>query len=182
MNASRLVTVERAARTARMAGAAYLGTMVFGTLALFFRNGAGIAVNLVATVCYVVVVRLFYVLFKPVNKGTSALAAVFGLAGCAAGALNLFDLYPPSLNPLVFFGVYCSLIAHLIWKSTFLPKFLSLMMAMAGLAWLTFLWPSLARSLTPFNMLPGMIGEGTLTVWLLIKGVDERRWKEQAGA
>jgi hypothetical protein len=182
MNPSRLVSFERASRTARMAGAAYLGTMVFGTLALFFRNGAGIAVNLVASACYVVVVGLFYVLFKPVNTGISTLAAVFGLSGCAAGALNLFDLYPLPLNPLAIFGVYCSLIAYLIGRSTFLPKFLGLMMAMAGLAWLTFLWPSLARALTPFNMLPGIIGEGALTVWLLIKGVDERRWKEQAAA
>jgi hypothetical protein len=55
-------------------------------------------------------------------------------------------------------------------------------MAIGGLGWLTFLSPSLAKSLTPFNMAPGIIGEGALTLWLLVKGVDAERWKEQAGA
>jgi hypothetical protein len=31
-------------------------------------------------------------------------------------------------------------------------------------------------------MAPGIIGEGALTLWLLVKGVDAERWKEQAGA
>ena len=126
-------------------------------------------------------VLLFYVLFEPVNRTISGLAAAVGMVGCGVGALNLFDLHPVKLNTLVFFGVYCALIAYLIGKSMFLPRFLSLMMAMAALAWLTFLWPSFARTLAPFNMLPGIVGEGVLTVWLLVKGVDERRWKEQAG-
>jgi hypothetical protein len=147
---------------------------------LFFRGAAGTAINLIATACYVTVVWLFYVLFKPVNRTISGLAAAVGLVGCGVGALKLFNVDPVELNTLVFFGVYCSLIAYLIGKSTFLPRFLSLMMAMAALAWLTFLWPSLARTLAPFNMLPGILGEGVLTAWLLLKGVDERRWKEQA--
>jgi hypothetical protein len=55
-------------------------------------------------------------------------------------------------------------------------------MAFAALGWLTFISPPLANQLSPYNFAPGIIGEGVLTVWLLVKGVDERRWKEQAGA
>jgi hypothetical protein len=42
-------------------------------------------------------------------------------------------------------------------------------MVFAGLGWLTFLSPSLATFLYPYNFAPGMIGEGALTLWLLVK-------------
>ena len=35
-------------------------------------------------------------------------------------------------------------------------------MAFGGLGWLTFLSPSLAHELSPFNMLPGILGELSL--------------------
>jgi hypothetical protein len=30
-------------------------------------------------------------------------------------------------------------------------------------------------------MLPGAVGELTLTLWLIVKGVNVQRWNEQAG-
>jgi hypothetical protein len=54
-------------------------------------------------------------------------------------------------------------------------------MAIGGLGWLTFARPALAGSLAPWNMLPGVIGETALTLWLLIKGLDVAKWKEAAG-
>ena len=53
-------------------------------------------------------------------------------------------------------------------------------MAIGGLGWLTFLSPSLAGSLSPFNLAPGILGEGALTVWLLAKGVNVEQWKKRA--
>jgi hypothetical protein len=55
-------------------------------------------------------------------------------------------------------------------------------MAFGGLGWLTFLSPQLAKDLSPYNLAPGMIGEGVLTVWLLTIGLNEQRWMEQAMA
>lgn len=55
-------------------------------------------------------------------------------------------------------------------------------MAFAGLGWLTFLSADLANYLSPYNLAPGFLGEGALTLWLLVMGVNEERWKEQAGA
>jgi hypothetical protein len=34
--------------------------------------------------------------------------------------------------------------------------------------------------LSPYNLLPGIVGEGALTLWLLAMGVNGERWKEQS--
>lgn len=81
---------------------------------------------------------------------------------------------------LIFFGCYCFLIGCLILRSTFLPKIPGVLMIIAGLGWLTFLVPPFAQSLQPWILLPGLIGEGTLTLWLLIVGVNEARWNAQS--
>jgi hypothetical protein len=81
---------------------------------------------------------------------------------------------------LVFFGLHCAGVGYLMVKSTFLPRVVGGLMLFAGLRWLTFLFPPLAQTLAPFNMLPGAIGELSLTLWLLIKGVNVPRWQAQA--
>ncbi len=164
---------------ARIAGVFYLLNILTGALALVFVNGRLVA-NLIATACYVAVTLLFYGMFKPVNRSLSLLAAFLGLAGCAFGALRTFHLDPFHISPLVFFGLYCLLIGYLIFKSTFLPRILGLLMAFGGLGWLTFLSPPLASRLSPYNMAPGILGEGALTLWLLVVGVNVQRWSEQA--
>jgi hypothetical protein len=125
---------------------------------------------------------LFYYIFKPVNPTVSLIAAVMSLAGITIGPLSMFVKPLAGISPLVFFGIYCSLIAFLIFKSTFLPRFLGALMILASLGWFTFLSPSFAMSLAPYIFLPGIIGEGTLTLWLVIFGVDEERWNKQARA
>ena len=59
---------------------------------------------------------------------------------------------------------------------------LGVLMAFAGLGWLTFLSPRLADYLSPYIRFPGLLGEGSLTLWLLVIGVNVQRWKEQASA
>ena len=166
---------------ARIAGVFYLLTFVTGIFSLVFVSDRLIA-NSIATACYIAVTLLFYSLFKPVNRSLSLLAAFFSLVGCAIGPLSLIHLAPSHINPLVFFGFYCLLIGYLIFRSTFLPRILGVLMAIAGLGWLTFLSPPLANHLSPYNLAPGILGEGLLTLWLLAIGVNEQRWKEQASA
>jgi hypothetical protein len=163
---------------ARIAGGFYLVTFVAGALAL--RPANGMAPNLIATAAYVCVTLLFYDLFRPVSRSISLLAAFFSLLGCFKGALDIFHVAPFKINSLVFFGFYCLLIGYLIFRSTFLPRILGVLMAFGGLGWLTFLFPTLSRSLSPYNMAPGILGEGVLTLWLLVMGVNAQRWMEQA--
>ena len=160
---------------ARIAGGVYLLVFVTGGFALSSRSGAAAAAGLVAGALYIAVTLLFYGLFKPVNRHVSLLAAAISLAGIAAGPLRV-----PGVNPLVLFGVYCGLISYLIFRSTFLPRTLAVLMAFASIGWLTFLSPSLAKDLYPFNFAPGIIGEGALTLWLLAIGVNVPCWQEQA--
>ncbi|HXM52262.1 MAG TPA: DUF4386 domain-containing protein [Candidatus Binatus sp.] len=81
---------------------------------------------------------------------------------------------------LVFFGVFQIVLGYLIFKSTFLPRVIGVLIALAGLGWLTFLSPPLANELlTPLEVL-GFVAEAALMLWLLIKGVNSQRWTEQA--
>jgi hypothetical protein len=73
-------------------------------------------------------------------------------------------------------------IGCLIFRSTFLPRVLGVLVAAAGVSYLTYLWPPFAHSLQPFSMLPVMLGELGLTIWLLTAGVNADRWSEVAGA
>jgi len=160
--------IPRLSPGARIAGLFYLLTFVTGGTALFVGGRLGVALIFMASACYVAVTLLFYYLFKPVNRSLSLLAASLSLAGCAIGPVT------SKISPLVFFGFYCLLIGYLIFKSSFLPRLLGVLMAIAGLGWLTFLWPPLANHLSPYIFVPGIVGEGSLTIWLLVMGVSER--------
>ena len=169
---------------ARITGAVYLLyflTAVFGEV-FVGRGRLGLydAVNLIAHAFYVAVTLLFYYMFKPVNRSLSLLAAVFGLLGCANDVLTLFNLAPYKIASLVFFGPYCLLIGYLIFRSTFLPRILGVLMVSAGLGWLIFLSP-LASHLSTYLKVLGFLAEASLMLWLLVMGMNDQRWKEQAG-
>jgi hypothetical protein len=139
------------------------------------------AVNLIAHAFYIALTLLFFYLFKPVNRSLSLLAALFGLLGCANDVRGLFHLPPHKINSLVFFGPYCLLLGFLIFRSTFLPRILGVLMMLAGLGWLIFLSPLTNRLSTGLKVL-GFLAELSLCLWLLVMGVNIQRWKEQAGA
>ena len=159
----------------RIAGLVYVVTFVSGTLALLVPTGRMIS-NLVAATSYIAVTVLFYFLFRPVHRSISLLAAIVSLTGCVVSVLIPMRLMPQLINPLAFFGIYCLLIGYLVYKSTYLPRAIGVLLMFGGIGWLTFALPSLAAALSPYNFGPGILAEGVLTLWLVIAGVNQQRW------
>ncbi len=162
-------------RIARTAAAFYVMTIIAGSASLLLKDGV-MALNVIADLCYLMVTVLFYFLFKPVHPRWSLIAAVISAAGCVTGLLAMMKMVPIQIHTLVFFGVYCLIIGSLIIRSTFLPRFLGGLMLLGGIGWLTFVSPALVHTLFPYNLAPGIIAETTLTLWLLVKGVDVTKW------
>ena len=115
--------------------------------------------------------------------GGSSYLAAFTLEQLRALAFLFLRLEPQaSIVEIVFFGFYDLLIGYLIFRSLFLPRALGVLMALAGLGWLTFLASPLASRLSIYVQILGFLAEAALMLWLLIQGVDAQRWKEQAKA
>jgi Domain of unknown function (DUF4386) len=170
---------------ARITGVVYLLyflTAVSGEV--FVGHGHPVAydaVYLIAHAFYVTLAVLFYYMFRPVNRRLSLFAAVVCIAGCADDIFNLYSPTPNKAESLVFFGPYCLLIGYLILRSTFLPRILGVLMALAGVGWLVFLTP-LGHPLARYLMVLGFVAEAALMLWLIIRGVDVEHWKEQSSA
>jgi hypothetical protein len=168
---------------ARAAGTVYLLYFLTAIFAQFLvgRGQAtyGLAANLISIAFYAILTILFYYMFKSVNAILSLLAAVISLAGCSITVLNLFNL-AAQISPLLFFGPYCLLLGYLIFRSTFLPRFLGALVALAGLGWLTFLILPPTSHMARYIEVLGIVGEGLLMLWLLTLGVKPQRRTDQA--
>jgi Domain of unknown function (DUF4386) len=83
------------------------------------------------------------------------------------------------------FGFICE--AYLVYKSTFAPRAIGVLLAIDALNYLgvgftTMLAPGVAAHLGAWTGLPTILAEGSLCLWFLIAAVDTGRWKEQASA
>ena len=81
---------------------------------------------------------------------------------------------------LIFFGFEDLLRGWLVFRSGFLPRFLGVLSMVAGVGWLTFLWPPLGYAAFTFVALFALIGTIAWTGWLFIRGVDDAKWRERA--
>src|SRR5262249_18852824 len=81
---------------------------------------------------------------------------------------------------LVFLGINTLLNGYLIVRCTFLPRVLGWLGILGGLGWLTFLVPPLGTRAFPYVAAFALLGSAAKILWLLVFGVNEERWKEQA--
>ncbi len=174
---------------------------------LLFR--LGFAAYLVEACCDIALALLFYVLLKPVDKHLALLSAFFGLVSTSTFALtelmyfsalpiqrSLLSFTPDQVAAvtqlfvklygigsgvfMVFYGVATLLRGYLIYRSTYLPRILGALLALAGIA---FIIKSATLVLAPayasdFLLAPVFLAIVTLTGWLLVRGVDVAKWEE----
>lgn len=78
---------------------------------------------------------------------------------------------------LVFFGFYCLLVGYVFFKSKMVPKLLGILYMISGIGYLLsnftmLLSKGFANPLFSYVAIPIFIGELSLCLWLLIKGID----------
>ena len=125
---------------------------------------------------------LLYIAPLIVLQGGSLLSALTPAQSQALAALLLrlssyaFDIHT------AYFGIWCILTGALIFKSTFLPRILGILLTVAGLGWSIYVCPPVALPLFPVIAGLSALGEIPLEFWLMLKGVNDQRWREQAHA
>ena len=80
---------------------------------------------------------------------------------------------------MVFYGVATALRGYLIFKSDYLPKALGVLVALAGFGFIAqnFVLVLAPAYTSDVFLLPMPLAALSLTVWLLVKGVDGPRWE-----
>jgi hypothetical protein len=176
-----------------------------------------VAADLVIPVIAVVGVWISYELLRPVSKTLVLLDVFLSLVSLAVEAVSklfLLLVLPILSTPndlvehrqldllvnlalkahgitfnitLIFFGCSCLVEGYLLYKSGYLPKFIGVLMQIAGGCYLVSCFaelfaPAVADLLTPAILLPPLLGELSYCLWLLIKGVDLGKWNERTGA
>src|SRR5688572_3304160 len=84
---------------------------------------------------------------------------------------------------LIFFGVECVILGYLIYRSAYMPRSIGILMQIAGICYAVnsfalLLSPTLASQLFPTILIPSLIAELSLALWLLVKGVRVERWDQ----
>jgi len=120
--------------------------------------------------------------------GRASYLSTFTLGQLQALALTFLTL-SLRLNDIgmAFFGLHVISIGYLIRRSTFLPRVLGTLLFVTGACYLAstfanFLALPFRTYLLPFVAVAGLLGEGSLTTWFLVKGVNVERWRESAAA
>ena len=101
------------------------------------------------------------------------------LQALARGATRMFGF--TFTVSLTFFGVFCALTGYLIFRSTFLPRTIGLLMMAAGICyWINSAVTFLDLPDVPYIFRVTFIAENALALWLAVFGVNEAKWFAQA--
>lgn len=121
--------------------------------------------------------RVFFIVPLFVLGGASSLSA-FTTPQLQSIALLLLKINDQGAAlALAFFGFSTLLNGVLIFRSNFLPRWLGVLSMLAGLGWLTFLYPPLGYRAFLFLALIGLAGAAATIFWLLVFAVDEDKWR-----
>src|SRR5437870_2634158 len=170
-----------------IAGACYMGVTVllYGLLKPVSRSLSLLAAFFGLAGIAIVAATSITNLAPLVLLGSGEYSSAFTVSQLQAMALTSLRLsFQGFILAMVFFGFQCLLIGCLIVRTTFLPRILGVLLAIGGSSYIissfaTFLAPAFGARLSPFIVPLALLGEGSLTLWLIVMGVNEQRWKEQ---
>ena len=160
----------------------------------------GVAVNVVMQLCDVPVMLILFLLLSPVNRNVALLALLFNIVQTATLVANQLTLVAAELLSadhaaltdvairayaygealgLVFFGFTLLSVGYLIRHSGYLPWVLGLLLQIGGVSYvvnsfLLLVAPDVANIVF---LVPSLVAELSLALWLLLKGVDASKWE-----
>ena len=160
----------------------------------------GIAIDVVMQLCDVPVMLILFLLLSPVNKNVALLALLFNIVQTATLVANQLTLVAaqllsadqPALTDvairaysygeplgLIFFGFTLLSVGYLIRHSAYLPRILGLLVQIAGAGYVanSFVLLVAPDVATIAFLVPSFVGELSLALWLLVKGVDVSKWE-----
>jgi Domain of unknown function (DUF4386) len=121
--------------------------------------------------------RVFYIAPLWVLDGPAALG---GMDSSQLQSISMVLLRVDNLGAqtaLALFGFSTLLMGYLIFRSTYLPRWLGVIGMIAAFGWLTFLYPPLGRQLFMFVALFALAGAAIKIFWLIVFGVDEEKFR-----
>ncbi|HEU4602113.1 MAG TPA: DUF4386 domain-containing protein [Steroidobacteraceae bacterium] len=125
--------------------------------------------------------KVFFIAVLPALQNGDRLAD-FGFGHAEGVAHLVLTWHDISFNiALIFFGLTCLVNGLLIFKSEYFPRVLGVLMQIAGVCYLIACFsalfaPATVNLLYPTILIPCLVGELSLCLWLLFKGVDLPRW------
>jgi hypothetical protein len=141
----------------------------------------GLAFNLIQTA--VLVANKMTIILPLLLLGNSEYMAAFSPAQINAQIMLLTDAhnYGFALG-LIFFGMACLVYGNLIFRSGYLPKFIGVLITIAGISYLIssftlLIMPAYYGVIFPILVLC-LIGELSFALWLVVKGVKVSEWEQ----
>ncbi|HQY92904.1 MAG: DUF4386 domain-containing protein [Caldilinea sp.] len=160
---------------------------------------------LLAQLVNIAVVLTLYKLLQPVNATIARLMVLFSLLAVPIAMLNevnhaavlllvnsadqssalmalFLELHRYGVQIAgIFWGLWLFPMGYLVFKSTYLPKLIGVLLMIGCLGYVAdslvfLLFPTFGVTFSEFTF----IGEVALPVWLLVKGVNVQRWNERA--
>jgi hypothetical protein len=128
--------------------------------------------------------KLFQLLIKPILTSQS-MGKAFDPVQLNALANLVLRSHDIAFNlALILFGVTCIIWGYLILKSGYLPKLIGVLMQIGGVCYLiasfsALFFPSFSNMISPAILFPCLLGEASLCLWLLVKGVDLAKWNDK---
>jgi hypothetical protein len=199
VRASLIVSGDSAATASNIAGATSLWR-------------AAVVGDLLMHVLDVPLIVFFYYLLRPINPALAVISTTFNIVQTCVLVANKLTLVVPliivtgtagaattqsaaliglavSLHGygfgigLIFFGISCIIRGLLIYRSAVLPRFLGVLLGLAGASYIVnsialIAVPSVASLLFPWILVPAFIGELALALWLLVKGINRDGWAQ----